>query len=246
MADKTKQDARLSDELVRDITSLIFDIDTAHDAQGKTVQILGNLTFIPAMVEKIRSLGEAREYIISGGINPRYLEPENKQETQLVENMYMNGWPCAKQGEIFEIPEAYLIKAALTHATTWFDRIPARLEAESINTYENFRLPYYLGYYKDVRNLVIVTSAENALRALGSAKAALPPGTEMEIEAAPYVASIPVLGAFADRERWMNHPLSRSLVLSEVKNMPKYAREKQVALPNDKLALLRRVAGRLR
>ncbi|MDR3126840.1 MAG: YdcF family protein [Rickettsiales bacterium] len=246
MTDKTAYDLDLSERQIRDITEFIYDyeIPKAESAEGRDVQILGNLAFIPALAEKICGMGKARAYIISGGINPRYSQPENKHEAMLVENLYMGGWPYAKKGEMFKLPEAYLIKAALTHAIPRFDRIPARLEAESTNTYENFSLSYDLGHYKDVLSLVIVTTAENALRALGSARAVLPSCTKAE--AAPYVASIPPLEAFADRERWMDHPLSRGLILSEIAECYEYSRRGGIALSKDKAALLDQITQSLK
>ena len=200
-------------------------------APNETIQILGNLAFIPSMGKKIDDLkinfSQLYKLIISGGINQRYKKWYNIPETPLVK--YLTEKSRIKWKDVLSKSEASLINRILTKKI----KKKIVLETKSTNTKENFIFAINKNLYGGTKRLVLLTPAISAVRAKMTALKQLKKLGIKSIETISYPEQFPFKNPLR-RKRWtmsrevlVRHGLAgwlaRSWVWGEIQRIMEYS-----------------------
>lgn len=214
MINKLPQTPKLNDKIIYLITSLLFLKDKKTLPNDTMYQIFGNLAFLDDMTAKVKEIGNDKNMIISGGINPEY--KNDTQETQFIKMLYTKGG-AKNWNDVLNNSEAEIIKKELILAGVKNNFI---LEKESTNCKENITKCLDAGLYKDTKNLAIITTKEQTLRAKLTAKKYLP---DIDVSTIGYTARVKNMDISVDENNWMKHPLSQQYVWGEFLRIAKYS-----------------------
>lgn len=221
LVDKLPQTPQLNDKIIHLVTTLLFLKDEKTLPKDTMYQIFGNIAFLDDLVEKVKDIGNNKNMIISGGINPEY-KNEN-QETQFIKMLYIKGgakdWNYALNNS-----EAEIIKTELTNAGVSNNFI---LEKESTNCKENVTKCLDGNLYNNIKDLAIITTKEQTLRAKLTAKKYLP---DVNVSTIGYTAQVKNMDISVDENNWMKHSLSQKYVWGEFLRIVKYSQMKEFDL----------------
>ena len=214
MINKLPQTPQLNDKIIHLITTLLFLKDKKILTKDTVYQIFGNIAFLDDLTAKVKELGKNKNIIISGGINPEY--KNNTQESQFVKMLYTKGG-VKDWNDVLNKSEAEIIKTELSNNGINDNFI---LEQESTNCKENIMKCVEANLYKDVKNLAIITTKEQTLRAKLTAKKYLP---NVNVSTIGYTATVKNMNISVDENNWIKNYLSKQYVWGEFLRIAKYS-----------------------
>lgn len=219
--DKLPSLPRFNNKIVCLITALLFLKDKDNLPKDTVYQILGNIAFLDTLVEKVKTIGSDNNVIISGGINPKY--KKQNLETNFVKTLYTKGGE-RNFNDVLNKSEAKIIKKELLKNNINNNYL---LEEESTNCKENITKSLDANLYKNVKELAIITTNENTLRAKLTAEKYLP---NVNISTIGYTASIKDKNINVDKNNWMKNDFSKQYVWGEFIRIVTYSNNNEFKL----------------
>lgn len=214
MIDKLPQTPQLNDKIIHLITTLLFLKDEKTLPKDTVYQIFGNIAFLDDLVSKVKKIGDNKNMIINGGINPEY-KNQQTQETQFVKMLYTKGgarnWNDALNKSEAEIIKTELFKNKIDNNII--------LETQSTNIKENVTKTLDANFYKGIKNLAIITTKEATARAKLTAEKYLP---KINISTIGYTPTVKNMRISVDENNWMKNDLSKQYVWGEFLRIVKY------------------------
>ena len=239
--DKLPKVPYLNEQSVKMITDLLFVPDKPFNQnsnnnkydKNSALQIMGNIAFLKdifndTMLSKIYTYYSAVPIlIITGGINPAYTE--ETEETKVVKHLYTEDGKYEWK-DVLTIPESIIINNRLQNIQNnpWTGKQKMLLETKSSNTKEIFTSVKQMNGYKGINQIRMLTSAENTLRAIATARKLLP--EIKDIGTISYVPTFPEFNVICDKNNWANHKLSQRYVYGEFLRVVKYDAMREIKL----------------
>lgn len=231
--DKLPDTPNLTEKSVRMISDLLFIPDKPFDYIAKdkkydsnsVLQIMGNIAFLKDMFKDnllhkaCGKYGMIPRLVITGGINPEYRN--DTEETRLVKHFYTESGKYDWK-DVLNIPQSVIINTRLQNLLPgiWVQNRTPFLDVRSTNTKENFIMVKQNGWYQNVCQLRLFSTAESTLRVKATALKQIQ--NLKNIATVSYVATFPEFNISADKEKWAAHPLSRRYVYGELLRVIKY------------------------
>ena len=229
LIDKLPQVPDLNEKSIRMITDFLFLPDKPFGSLKKgdesVLQIMGNIAFLKDVFHD-NVLSKIYTYytniprlIITGGINPAYTQ--DNEEVRLVKSLYTEDGEY-DWNDVLTIPQSVIMNNRLQSkiGNPWVDEKQPLLETKSTNTKENFMAVKGAGWYKNVKHLRCLTTAESGLRVLATARKQVPELTDIGIIS--YAPTFPKYNLICDKENWAKDDLTKRYVYGELLRVIKY------------------------
>lgn len=205
------------------------------------LQIMANIAFLKDMfsekvLSKIKNMPCIPKIIFTGGINPEY--KEDTEETRYVKKLYTEDGKY-DWNDVLTIPQSVLM---YNRCPLIFGLMP-NLEKNATNTKEDFTNVKEAGWYKNVKHLRLLTTAESSLRVLATARKHLP--DLRDVATISYTPTFPEFGLKCDRKNWAAAPLSQRYVYGELLRVIEYDKTGEIKLTHNEKQKLHNIVCEL-